>query len=147
MERLLVLALFALPVGFGVFVGVRLRRAWLRSTEDTVLTRQAAKILVLGAGIDLAVALAPVPELLTYPVYGHGAMHYPALGRFFAVFAALVSLGCVLPLSIAVIRRRGTARARRLGAAALVVSLAPLPLHLLELWLVGRLFGLHFFWR
>ena len=137
----------AAPIALGVLLSVPLRRAWLSGTEGSTLAGAAKKVLVLGASVNLAVVLAPLPELLSYPVYGGGAMRYPALARFFAVFAALVSSGCVLPLSIATIRRCGPGRPRRLGAAALATALMPLPLHVMELWLVGRVFGLHFFWR
>jgi len=147
MDRFFLLAMAAIPIALGVLLGIPLRTAWLRSTADSALASAAKKVVALGVSINLAVALAPLPELLSYPVYPGRVMHFPALARFFAVFAALASLGCVLPLAITAVRRGGPGRSRRLAAGALALALTPLPVHIVELWLVGRILGLHFFWR
>lgn len=135
--------LAVIPIVLGIVSAWVARRRW-----DAKPRRRARNLFVLAALINVAVVLSAIPELATYPISHGGLMHAPAMARMFAVFAALFSLGFVLPLAIPLVRRTTEPRqVRLLGIVSIGFALLPLPLHRLLLAVIENLFGIHFFWR
>ena len=130
--------LLVVLVSLGVFGALCLRR-WLLSPPGSA----RRKVVWLGASVCVLVTVALAPELLSYPVYAEGLMHFPVLGRVAVLAVALFCLGFFVTVAV-LLWRRGL---RAAGATAGVLGLLPLPVHLLEMVALTEVLGVHFFTR
>jgi hypothetical protein len=114
-----------------------------RSRDLTPVVR-VRRLLVRVALVDVAAALAIVPEVATYPNW-NGLMHLPMFGRVAALLLAVVTPIVVLVIAAPLAWRHREARAG--GALTVALSLLPLPLHLLACRGAEACLGVHFFVR